>query len=202
VVTFVYLAALRGTAIDRKIARMSRDLIVVHSRLSVDECQNRISSAASGDVNKVIGYALSSQVDVVDGADCFELRNRLAPVVFKGTVSATNSNGGSVITGQIEVPGQRWYRVLFAFIATIGLFVLGASGWDLAFGTHLLLTRSRTELGPGHPATPEQHWLAFVLIPLVTVPMVAMLWRKACGASKEARQTMNDCLQRLFGGTC
>ena len=59
-------------------ADMNHDLIILHSQLSRDACQNRISSAASQDPNEIIGYALTSQVDVIDGGDCFESRHKLA----------------------------------------------------------------------------------------------------------------------------
>ena len=39
--------------------------------------------------------------------------------------------------------------------------------YDLAFGTHRLLTRPPTELGTGHPATLTQHFAVFLLVPLV-----------------------------------
>src|SRR5262249_20656391 len=62
----------------------------------------------------------------------------------------------------------------------------------------LLRTLSRMELGPGHWASPGEHWLVFILIPLVALPIIAMLWPTARGVSKEVRQTVNDCLEKLF----
>jgi hypothetical protein len=56
--------------------------------------------------NEIIGYALTSQVDVIDGGDCFEPRHKLAPAVFKGVISSTNGDTSSVIAGRIEVPAS------------------------------------------------------------------------------------------------
>lgn len=176
---------------------MGRDLIALRSRLSQDACQLRVSSASQSP-DKIIGYALSSQVDVIDGGYAFELRHKLEPAVFTGAISSSTSDTGSVITGQIQVPGQNWYRCLIGFVFVISIAVLASSAWDLAFGTRYLLTRSRHQLGPGHFATPEQHWLVLVLIPLVALPIVAALWPKARGVSKEARQTLSECLGELF----
>ena len=175
--------------------------IILRSCLSRDACQLRVSSAASQDPNEIIGYALSSQVDVIDRGDSFELRHKLEPAVFTGTISSSNSDAGAVITGQFEVPGRNWYRCLIGFVLIVGVSVLASSASDLAFGTHYLLTRSRTELGPGHWATPEQHWLVFILIPLVVLPITAVLWPNARGVTEEARQTLNDCLSKLFAET-
>jgi hypothetical protein len=177
---------------------MNRDSMVLCSRLSPNDCQQRIIQA-SQDPAKIIGYALSSQIDVIDDGDSFTLRHKLEPAVFRGTVSAVNAGKGAIVAGQIEVPGQRRSRFCTAFVSVVGLAGLASSAWDLAFGTHFLLTRSRMELGPGHWASPEEHWLVFILIPLVAVPIIAVLWPTARGVSKEARQTVSDCLERLFG---
>lgn len=177
---------------------MDTDLIVIRSALAKDACQDRISKA-SREPSEVIDYALASQIEVVDSGDRFELRHKLEPVVFTGTFSRSDGGGGSVISGRVEVPGQGLYRFVIGFVGTISVYVLAVSVWDLVFGTHLLLTRSRTALGPGHPATIDDHWAVFLVVPLVAIPMVAMLWSKARGASSDARRTLNDCLQKLFG---
>lgn len=181
-----------------KIAEMSRDPMVLHSQLSLGDCQQRITRA-SQDPTEIIGYALSSQIDIIDDGESFELRHKLEPVIFKGTVSASGYDRGSIVAGQIEVPGQRRSRFCIAFVSIIGLTGLASSVWDLVFGTHLLRTRPRMELGPGHWASPEEQWLLFILIPLVALPIIAMLWPTARGVSKEVRQTVNDCLEKLFG---
>jgi hypothetical protein len=178
---------------------MSRDSVVLRSRLSPGDCQERIARAASQDSREIIGYALSSQVDVIDDGDYFELRHKLESAIFRGAVSAQNSDKGSIVAGQIEAPGQSLCRLCIAFVSAIGMVGLANSACDLMFGRHRLLTRSRTELGPGHWATPEEHWLIFILIPLVALPIIAILWPTARGVSKEARQTLNDCLNKLFG---
>jgi hypothetical protein len=180
-----------------KIADMSRDPMVLHSQLSLADCLQRITRA-SQDPTKIIGYSLSSQIDIIDNGDSFELRHKLEPVIFRGTVSASNYDAGSNVAGQIEVPGQRRSRFCIAFVVVVALAGLASSVWDLAFGTQLLRTLSRMELGPGHGASPEEHWLVFILIPLVALPMIAMLWPTARGVRKEVRQTVNDCLEKLF----
>ena len=178
---------------------MGADLILVPSTSSRAACQDRVAKAASGHSNEILGYALSSQVDVFDGGDCFELRHKLEPVVFSGSISNSSTNAGSLISGQIRVPGQNLHRFLVAFACIVTVWGLGNSAWDLLFGTHLLLTRSRTELGPGHPASMEEHLAVFLFLPLVAIPIVTMLWPKARGASNDARQTLKDCLQKMFG---
>ena len=70
--------------------------------------------------------------------------------------------------------------------------------WDLLFGTHILLTRSPTELGPGHPATREGHFAVFVLVPLVAIPILGMLWPKARGLTKGADQALRESLEKMF----
>ena len=177
---------------------MNCDSMVLHSRLSPADCQQRITRA-SQHPPEIIGYALSSQIDVIDDGDSFELRHKLEPAIFSGTVSAPSADQGAIVAGQISVPGQRRSRFCIAFVFFGGLAGLASSAWDLAFGTHLLLTRSRMELGPGHWASPEEHWLVFILIPLVALPIIAMLWPTARGVGKQARQTVNDCLEKLFG---
>jgi hypothetical protein len=137
--------------------------VVVYSALSRDACQQRIALADSRGSSEIVGHVLSSQIDVVDGGDRFELRHKFERAVFIGTVSPSDS--GSVISGQIEVPAQHFYRLAIGFVTFIALLVLGTYVYDLAFGTHRLLTRSPTELGPGHPATLTQHFAIFLLVP-------------------------------------
>jgi len=45
----------------------------------------------------------------------------------------------------------------------------------------------------------EEHLAVFLFLPLVAIPIVTMLWPKARGASNNARQTLKDCLQKMFG---
>ena len=180
-------------------AGMSTDPILVHSSLSQDACRKRIAKAAAGNSSETLGYALASQVDVLDGGDRFELRHKLEPVVLTGTVSGSNDGSGSVVRGQIDVPRQNLHRSLIGFVCIISVWGLSNAAWDLFFGTHLLLTRTQTELGPGHPASVQQHLAVFLCVPLIALPIVAMLWPKARGVSNDARQTLKDSLQQMFG---
>jgi hypothetical protein len=129
---------------------------------------------AAGTPSESLGYALASQVDGVDGGDRFELRHDLEPAVLTGMISSSNDKAGSEIRGQIEVPGQTFYRSLTGFVCIVGLWGLLNAAWDLLFRTHLLLTRSRTELQPGHPASVEEHWIVFLCIPIVALPILAV----------------------------
>lgn len=61
--------------------------VVVRTALSRDACQQRIAMAESRGSSEIAGHALSSQIDVVDEGDRFELRHRFEPAVFIGTVS-------------------------------------------------------------------------------------------------------------------
>lgn len=67
--------------------------------------------------------------------------------------------------GQIEVPAQRFYRLVSGFVVLVTMLLVGASAYDLRFGTHLLRTRSRTEVGLGHEASTEEHFAVFFLAP-------------------------------------
>lgn len=175
---------------------MSTDLIFMKSDLSRDACRDRVARAASGKSTEILDYALSSQVEVVDGGDRFEVRHKLEPAVFSGEISP--SGAGSVIRGQIDVPGKSLYRYLIGFVGVISIGGLTGLVWDLLFGTHILLIRSRAELGPGHPATRQEHFAVFVLLPLVAIPTVAMLWPKARGLTGTADQAIRDSLKKMF----
>jgi hypothetical protein len=170
--------------------------VVVYSALSRDACQQRIALAEARGSSEIVGHALSSQIDVVDGGDRFELRHRFARAVFIGTFSPSDS--GSVISGQIEAPAQHFYRLAIGFVIFIALLILGTSVYDLAFGTHRLLTRPPTELGTGHPATLTQHFAVFLLVPLVVIPIITILWPKARGVSPEVRQSLAEFAQKLL----
>lgn len=175
---------------------MSTDLIFLKSDLSRDVCRDRVAKAASVKSTEILDYALDSQVEVVDGGDRFEVRHKLEPAVFTGAIST--SGAGSVIRGQIDVPGKSLYRCLIGFVCVISIGGLASSVWDLVFGTHILWIRSRTELGPGHPANREEHFAIFVLFPLVTSSIFAMLWPKARGLTKSANQALRDSLEKMF----
>ena len=175
------------------------ETILTSTVLSPDECRQRIADAASPRESEVVGWDLFGQIEVIDGGDQFELRHRVEPAVLAGTIQP--SGKGSVVRGELEVPAQSFYRFGFGFATIIALIVLGASACDLIFGTHLLYTRSWTELGPGHPANTEQHVATFLLIPLVCIPILLILWPKARGMSNETRQAFVDFLNKLFSAT-
>jgi len=170
--------------------------VVVYSALSRDACQQRIALAEARGSSEIVGHALSSQIDVVDDGDRFELRHKFEPAVFIGAVSP--SDRGSVISGQIEVPAQHFFRFAIGLVTFIALLVLGTSVYDLAFGAHRLLTRSPTELGPGRPATLTQHFAIFLLVPLVVIPIITILWPKARAVSPEVRQSLAEFAQKLL----
>lgn len=175
---------------------MSTDLISMNSDLSRDACRDRVARAASGKSTEILDYALSSQVEVVDGGDRFEVRHQLEPAVFSGEISP--SGAGSVIRGRIDVPGKSLYRCLIGFVGVVTIGGLTGSVWDLLFGTHILWIHRRAELGPGHPATREEHFSVFVLLPLVAIPTIAMLWPKARGVTRSADQAIRDSLKKMF----
>lgn len=133
---------------------------------------------------------------MIDQGDRFELRHKFEPAVLTGRISQSGS--GSVVSVRIEGPAQSLYRLVVGFVVFIAVFVLGASAYGLAFGTHLLVTRSRTELGPEHLATRGQHIAVFVLVPLVAISIIATLWPKARGLKAETRRTFLEFLQKLF----
>jgi len=68
---------------------MSTDLISLKSDLSPDACRDRVAKAASVKSAEILDYALSSQVEVVDGGDRFEVRHKLEPAVFTGEISTS-----------------------------------------------------------------------------------------------------------------
>jgi len=105
-----------------------------------------------------------------------------------------------MIRGSIEVPAQGFYRFLVGFVLIVSILLLGTSAYDLIFGSHHLLTRSRSEIGPGHPAAMAEHFSVFMLVPLVATPIVILLWPKARSATSEVRQTYATFLETLFKG--
>jgi lysylphosphatidylglycerol synthetase-like protein (DUF2156 family) len=178
---------------------MEADAIVAYTALSPDECQRRIATAESNGASELVGYSLSSQVEVTDGGDRFEVRNKFAPAMLVATVS--QSGNGSIIRGRIEVPAQGLYRLASGFVVLVAALVLGTSAYDLAFGTHRLLTRSRTELGPGHPASIEQHLIVFLVVPILTIALLAIFWPKARPISPETAVTLRQFVQELLDAT-
>ena len=168
----------------------------MHSALSFDVCWQRVAKAEANGPGEIVGHALASQIDVVTDGDRFELRHKFAPAIFSGTIAPSGT--GSVIGGQITIPAQGFFRLVLGFVILVELFVLGKSLYDLVVGGHRLLTRSRTELGPGHPATLEQHFAVFLLVPLVVIPMVAILWPKAAAVKPEICQTFEEFLEKFL----
>ena len=149
-----------------------------------------------GGSGKIVGQALGSIADVVANGDEFEVRYTDEPVVFTGSVAVDGT--GSLITGRIEVPLRAFYRAVVVGSGAIGALLLGTSAWDLIFGTHHLLTRRPTELGPGHPANFEQHIAVFITVPLIVAAVFAIFGEKARRPSAEARQGLVDFLHALF----
>lgn len=80
----------------------------------------------------------------------------------------------------------------------VSVFVVRTSLYDLVFGAHRLLTQSRTELGPGHRATLGRHFAVFLLVPLVVIPMVAILWPKAAAAKPGICLTFEEFLEKFL----
>jgi len=169
---------------------------VTRTALSPGECRDRIAAAASDTGPEIVGHDLFSQVEVFDGGDGFERRHRYAPAVFKGTVAPSGT--GSIISGSIAVPAQGLYRFSLGLVLVISILLVGTSAYDLISGGHHLLTRSRTEIGPGHPATRAQHFGVFVLVPLVAIAIIVLLWPKARSVQSEVRQTFATFLETLF----
>jgi hypothetical protein len=172
------------------------DKVLLRSPLSSEACWKRIAGAQENGSCTVVGYALGSLMQVAAYGDQFELRHTVEPAVFMGSVVSDGS--GSSITGIITVPGRNFYASVLVFALTVGLLVMGRSAWDLLFGTHRLLTRKATELGPGHPANLEQHLAVFVLVPLVLVAVILVFGPKARGVSIERRQTTLEFLHTFF----
>ena len=177
---------------------MKANFLEWRTKLSPDDCRSRIAAASAGST-EFVGWDLLSQIEIVDSGDHFELRHRIEPAVLTGTFSTATA--GSIIRGEIHVPGQPIYRFAAAFAASIALLLCGASAYDLVFGTHLLRTRNRWDLGPGHPATPEMHLAVFILVPLVVIPMLALLWPKARPVKAEIRHLFAECAKKLFEAT-
>jgi hypothetical protein len=175
---------------------MGTESLVAETGLSADECRKRIAEAESNSVSDIVGYALSSQVTIVDGGDRFEVRSNLDPVVLTASISPTAS--GCTLRGQIEVPAQRFYRVLSGFVVLVAVWLVVASGYDLVFGTHILRTRARTELGLGQPASIEQHFAVFFLVPALAVGVLALLWPKTRPMRRDAIQTLREFVEKLF----
>lgn len=141
-------------------------------------------------------WDLLSQVDVIDEGDRFKLRHKIEPGVFSGTISSADR--GSQINGEIQVPMQSFYRFLVRFVAFVCLVVMSTSAYDLAFGTHLLRTRSRYEIGLGHLANTEAHFAVFIFAPAIAAPIIFMLWPRARGLTREGRATLLEFAQELF----
>jgi hypothetical protein len=175
---------------------MSEARQITHTALSPEACRDRIAAAASQTGPEIVGCDLFSQVEVFDGGDCFELRHRCEPAVFKGKVAPCGT--GSIISGGIAVPAQGLYRFSVGLVLLISILLVGTSAYDLLFASHHLLTRSRTEIGPGHPATRSQHGRVLVLVPLVAIPIIVLLWPKARSVKSEVRQTLATFLEALF----
>ena len=169
---------------------------ITHTTLSPGECRDRIAAAASDTGPEIVGHDLFSQVEVFDGGDGFELRHRYEPAVFKGTVAPSGT--ASIISGSIAVPAQGLYRFSAGLVLIISILLVGASAYDLISGGHHLPTRSRTEIGPGHPASRAQHFGVFVLVPLVAIAIIVLLWPKARSVQSEVRQTFATFLAALF----
>ena len=169
---------------------------MTHTALSPEACRDRIVAAASKSGPEIVGYDLFSQVEVFDGGDGFQLRHRYEPAVYKGTIAPSGT--GSIISGSIAVPAQGLYRFSVGFVLIISILLVGTSAYVLISGSHRLLTRSRTEIGPGHPATTAQHFSVLVLVPLLAIPIIFWLWPKARSVNREVRQTFATFLEALF----
>lgn len=174
---------------------MREELLTNYTALSPKECQRRITMAAGQGAAEILGYALSSQANVIDNGNGFEVQSKGGPAVLIGTVSPNTT--GSVVHARIKVPAQRFYRIASCLVILVSACVAGGSIYDLVFGTHLLLVRSRTELW-GHPASIEEHFSVFFLLPIVAIPLLAILWPKARPIDAETVQTFREFIKRLF----
>lgn len=177
-------------------ARMGAKTTVLSTPLSVDLCRQRISQAESNPSSGLVSRDLRTLIDVVDCGNCFELRHRVEPAVFLGTVS--QSAKGSVIRGEITVPARVIYRFGLGLALVVSLMMVGASAYDVLFGTHLLRVRSVGELTPGHPANLEQHFGTLLLVPLLAIPMIWFFYPKARGVSSNVRNDLLEFLAQLF----
>jgi hypothetical protein len=110
----------------------------------------------------------------------------------------TSERSSSVIKGRIAVPCRNLYASVVVLALAIGLLVMSTSAWDLVFGTHDLLTRKGTELGPGHPANLEQYFAVFIIVPLLLLTIVIFFGPKARGVTAETHQTTLDFLRTMF----
>jgi len=132
-------------------------------RQTIDVESPHVGGCTSKTVSKRFGCDRFCQVEVFDGGDCFALRRRSEPAVFKGTAATFGT--GSIISGSIVIPAQGTCRFSLGSVLMVSIRLVGASAHDLLFGSHPFLTRSRTEIGPGHAADAAQHGSVFVLVP-------------------------------------
>lgn len=93
-------------------------------------------------MSEIVGYALSRQLNLIDGGDRLELPSNLEPVVLTATISPAAN--GCMVRSRIEVPAQGFYCLVSAFVVLVAMLLVAASTCDLMLGTHLLRTRSRT----------------------------------------------------------
>lgn len=176
---------------------MHRNQVLICSPLSVETCWKRVAAAEQvGAADKIVGYALASQMRVVASGDQFELQHTTGPAVFTGSISENGAS--SAISGVIAVPARRFYAAVLVLSVLIGCLVIGASAYDLVAGTHYLHTRRGSELGPGHPAPFDAHIAVFLLVPLFIAPVIVTFGPKIGGISDETRQTTTDFLCALF----